>query len=59
MSDRLIQLQSHVERALGARVQSITLALNELTVVLRAETYLESALILRDDPALGFEQLIE
>ena len=59
MSERLIQLQSHVERALGARVQSITLALNELTVVLRAETYLESALILRDDPALGFEQLID
>ena len=59
MSDRLIQLQSHVERALGARVQSITLALNELTVVLRADTYLESALILRDDPALGFEQLID
>jgi NADH-quinone oxidoreductase subunit C len=59
MSERLIQLQFHVERALGARVQSITLALNELTVVLRAETYLESALILRDDPALGFEQLID
>jgi NADH-quinone oxidoreductase subunit C len=59
MSDRLIQLQSHVERALGRRVQSITLALNELTVVLRAETYLESALILRDDPTLGFEQLID
>jgi NADH-quinone oxidoreductase subunit C len=59
MSDRLIQLQSHVERALGARVQSITLALNELTVVLGADTYLESALILRDDPALGFEQLID
>lgn len=59
MSERLIQLQSHVERALGARVQSITLALNELTVVLHADTYLESALILRDDPALGFEQLID
>jgi NADH-quinone oxidoreductase subunit C len=59
MSERLIQLQSHVERALGARVQSITLALNELTVVLSADTYLEVALILRDDPALGFEQLID
>ena len=59
MSDRLNQLQSHVERALGGRVQSITLALNELTVVLRADTYLESALLLRDDPALGFEQLID
>jgi NADH-quinone oxidoreductase subunit C len=59
MSERLNQLQSHVERALGGRVQSITLALNELTVVLRADTYLESALILRDDSALGFEQLID
>ncbi len=59
MSDRLNQLQSHVECALGGRVQSITLALNELTVVLRADMYLESALILRDDPALGFEQLID
>ena len=59
MSDRLNQLQSHIERALGGRVQSITLALNELTVVLRADTYLESALIMRDDPALGFEQLID
>jgi NADH-quinone oxidoreductase subunit C len=59
MSERLIQLQSHVERALGARVQSITLALNEVTVVLSADTYLEAALILRDDPALGFEQLID
>ena len=59
MSERLIQLQSHVERALGARVQSITLALNELTVELSADTYLEAALILRDDPALGFEQLID
>jgi NADH-quinone oxidoreductase subunit C len=59
MSDRLNQLQSHVERALGGRVQSITLALNELTVVLRADAYFESALILRDDPTLGFEQLID
>ena len=59
MSERLIQLQSHIERALGARAQSITLALNELTVVLRPDTYLESALILRDDPVLGFEQLID
>ena len=59
MSDRHLQLQSHVERALGGRVQSFTLALNELTVLFRADTYLESALILRDDPALGFEQLID
>ncbi|MDP3620617.1 MAG: NADH-quinone oxidoreductase subunit C [Polynucleobacter sp.] len=59
MSDRLVQLQAQLERALGARAKSITLALNELTLVVDANDYLETALILRDDPTLGFEQLID
>lgn len=59
MSERLIQLQGQLERALGTRAKSITLALNELTLVVDANDYLESALILRDDPALAFEQLID
>jgi NADH-quinone oxidoreductase subunit C len=59
MSDRLVQLQSHLERALGARAKSITLALNEVTLVVDPKDYLESALILRDDPTLAFEQLID
>lgn len=59
MSERLIQLQGQLERALGARAKSITLALNELTLVVDANDYLESALILRDDPALAFEQLMD
>lgn len=59
MSERLTQLQGQLERALGARAKSITLALNELTLVVDANDYLESALILRDDPALAFEQLMD
>jgi NADH-quinone oxidoreductase subunit C len=59
MSERLILLQGQLERALGGRAKSITLALNELTLVVDANDYLESALILRDDPALCFEQLID
>jgi NADH-quinone oxidoreductase subunit C len=59
MSERLVQLQGLLERALGARVKSLTLALNELTLVVDANDYLESAQILRDDPSLAFEQLMD
>jgi NADH-quinone oxidoreductase subunit C len=59
MSERLIQLQGHLERALGTRAKSITLALNELTLVVDTSDYLESARILRDDPSLAFEQLMD
>jgi NADH-quinone oxidoreductase subunit C len=59
MSERLAQLQGLLERALGARVKSLTLALNELTLVVDANDYLESAQILRDDPSLAFEQLMD
>ena len=59
MSDRLVQLASNLEKVLGKRAQSIETALGEVTVVLKAETYLESAMLLRDDPSLAFEQLID
>ncbi len=59
MSDRLVQLASNLEKVLGKRAQSIETALGEVTVVLQAETYLESAMLLRDDPSLAFEQLID
>ncbi len=59
MSDRLIQLTANLEKVLGNRVQSIEIALGEVTVVLNADTYLESAMMLRDDPSLAFEQLID
>ena len=59
MSDRLVQLAANLEKILGKRAQSIETALSEVTVVLNADTYFESAMLLRNDPSLGFEQLID
>jgi NADH-quinone oxidoreductase subunit C len=59
MADRLIQLAANLEKVLGKRVQSIETALGEVTVVLHAASYAECALLLRDEPSLAFEQLID
>lgn len=59
MSDRLIQLVANLEKVLGTRAQSIHTALGEVTVVVNAKTYFETAMLLRDDPTLAFEQLID
>ncbi len=59
MSDRLSQLATNLEKVLGKRIHSIETALGEVTVVLHTDTYFESAMLLRDDPLLAFEQLID
>jgi NADH-quinone oxidoreductase subunit C len=59
MSDRLVQLAVNLEKVLGKRAQSIEIALGEVTVVVKADAYLESAMLLRDEPSLAFEQLID
>ena len=59
MSDRLVQLAANLEKVLGQRIQSVEIALGEVTVTVKADTYFESALMLRDDPSLAFEQLID
>ena len=59
MSERLNQLAANIDKVLGKRVQSIEIALGEVTVLVNADTYYESALLLRDDPLLAFEQLID
>ncbi|WP_353433266.1 NADH-quinone oxidoreductase subunit C [Polynucleobacter sp. MWH-UH23A] len=59
MSDRLVQLATNLEKVLGQRIQSVEIALGEVTVTVKADAYLESALMLRDDPSLAFEQLID
>jgi NADH-quinone oxidoreductase subunit C len=59
MSDRLVQLAANLEKVLGKRAQSIEIALGEVTVVVKADAYLESAMLLRDEPSLAFEQLID
>lgn len=52
-------LQQTVVSALGARVRSASVRLDELTVVVSAADYLESMQILRDAPGCKFEQLVD
>jgi NADH-quinone oxidoreductase subunit C len=56
---RLEQLQEALRGALGERMVSCTAALNEVTIVLRAAAHLEGHRILRDEPALSFEQCVD
>jgi NADH-quinone oxidoreductase subunit C len=55
----LEQLQEHVQAALGERVCALKCALGEVTVEVSATHYLQSALLLRDDARLRFEQCID
>lgn len=59
MTDLLTVLHERLDKVLGKKVARIHEALGELTLVVRAEDYLEVATTLRDDPALGFEQLMD
>ena len=51
--------QAHVETALGDMLISSVVRLDELTIVVDAQNYLQAARILRDDPNCRFEQLID
>ena len=52
-------LVDNLKRALGAKVASVTVALGEVAIVVGAADHHDVALVLRDDPNLGFEQLID
>ncbi|CAG2143037.1 NAD(P)H-quinone oxidoreductase subunit J, chloroplastic [Cupriavidus yeoncheonensis] len=56
---KLETLKAALEKALGKRVQKLIEATGELTLIVKADDYLETARILRDDPTLRFEQLID
>jgi NADH-quinone oxidoreductase subunit C len=59
MTDLLTILHERLEKILGKKVSRIHEALGELTLVVRSEDYQEVATTLRDDPTLGFEQLMD
>ena len=59
MSYTLEQLQQALRAVLGDRLQALTQALGETTVTVSATDYLSVMQTLRDDPRLGFEQLID
>jgi NADH-quinone oxidoreductase subunit C len=59
MSAKLEQLKATLASALGGKIVSLAEALGELTLVVDAKDYAATALWLRDDPAVRFEQLID
>jgi NADH-quinone oxidoreductase subunit C len=59
MSAKLESLQLGLRNALGERVAALESALGELTLIVDAGPILESAVLLRDDPELRFEQLTD
>jgi NADH-quinone oxidoreductase subunit C len=52
-------LKTKIEAAIGDSAVSVSVALTEVTVVVSAEKYIEAALILRDEPELAFDTLID
>ncbi len=58
MTIKLETLQTALATALGDRV-STTVALGEVTIVVKAADYLAVMTTLRDDATLGFDQLID
>jgi NADH-quinone oxidoreductase subunit C len=59
MTTRLETLTAALQTALGDKLVSVTTALGEVTVVVKAEYLLAAGAILRNAPELAFEQLID
>lgn len=59
MTTKLETLEAAVRNALGDDLQSVTVALGEVTVVVKAASYLSAMGVLRDHPDLHFEELID
>lgn len=59
MTTKLETLEAALRNALGDHIQSLTTALGEVTVVIKAGDYLSAMRVLRDHNDLRFEQLID
>ena len=59
MTTKLETLEAALRNALGDHVQSLTVALDEVTVVVKAADYLSAMRVLRDRADLRFEELID
>ncbi|WP_323072672.1 NADH-quinone oxidoreductase subunit C [Mycetohabitans endofungorum] len=57
MASKLEILRANLDKALGDKLKSATESLGQLTIVVAASDLIDVATRLRDDPALGFEQL--
>jgi NADH-quinone oxidoreductase subunit C len=59
MTTKLETLEAALRNALGDHVQSLAVALGEVTVVVKASDYLSAMRVLRDHADLRFEELID
>lgn len=59
MSAKLEVLSQNLQKHFGDKLKTLTLALGELTVEVAATDYLSVMLALRDEPELGFEEMID
>ncbi len=59
MSAKLETLSQNLQKHFGDKLKSLKLALGELTVEVAAADYLEVMTSLRDEPDLGFEEMVD
>lgn len=59
MSAKLETLSQNLQKHFGDKLKSLTLALGEITIEVSAADYLAVMTALRDEPDLGFEELID
>jgi NADH-quinone oxidoreductase subunit C len=59
MTTKLETLEAALRNALGEHVQSLTVALGEVTLVVKAADYLSAMRVLRDHADLRFEELLD
>ncbi|WP_420106853.1 NADH-quinone oxidoreductase subunit C, partial [Herbaspirillum huttiense] len=59
MTTKLETLEAALRNALGGYLQNLTVALGEVTVVVKAADYLSAMRVLRDHADTRFEQLID
>ncbi len=52
-------LEAHLRTSLGESIKSLVVDRGEITVVVSSNDYLAVATRLRDDPTLGFEELVD
>ncbi|GGC18539.1 NADH-quinone oxidoreductase subunit C [Oxalicibacterium flavum] len=59
MTTKLDSLEAALRNALGDQLQNLTVALGEVTIVVKASDYLSAMRVLRDHADLRFEELID
>src|SRR5690606_8565484 len=59
MTTKLQTLETALQEVLGDKIQGLTVALGEITVVVKAADYADAMRNLRDHARLRFEQLID